>query len=1041
MATIKAIEGQAVHQIQSGQVIVDLCSVVKELVENSLDAGATSIDVRFKNQGLDAIEVQDNGSGISPHNYETIALKHHTSKLSKYSDLLALKSFGFRGEALSSLCALAQVSIVTCLPEDAPKGAKLEFETSGKLKETSVVAAQKGTTVSIRSIFGNLPVRRRALSRNIKREWSKVTNVLSQYACIQVGVKFSVSQQGEKDKRTTVFSTKGNHSFKDNIVNVFGAKMLTNLVSLDLNLGYETRDSCSKGQNINEIEITKNIRITGHISRPNTGEGRQVPERQMFFVNSRPCNLPQIAKIFNEVFRSISGSSAPFIFANIELDTHMYDVNVSPDKRTILLHNQDRILESLRSSLTKSLESQQSLIPMSQFSVQKQSNFKQTQINIDNSTNSSNQKRLNTSMACVTHDHVCKDSSTKDTESDLNDLDPNSINLIVESRSPSLGPSVIESENMNILLSPLKINLNFVSKLGDQELCNITKDSIIADDAFHESTKQDVVTSNSRTLNDFMQISPTPKFKRQNETLLSHKESLEQPHPKKSCKSREFDTRFEEFFLPILPDIDVSPPPTSGYSISSFGDNKLVKSIKYINTGISPLEGRKMNTKKSPKKVPKDFSRFRCNFSQMFSAPDLEAFSSTFLHQDNKICDTNSENENSQNLSQTPLEVSEDTTNTDDETSEALSTPGVNNFNIQEDIETYITPDIAMDITMNDEAKKKACEEAKIQKMIQEVEITAKNLAEGKLNRSQSLLKGFRKKDSTFNLVQTVQTNIVEIRQQFESLQKKLSYFKKLSVLNINEEIDQMAAEEKLSLKISKSDFSKMKIIGQFNLGFILVSRSSRVSYNSHDESHDGDDLFIIDQHASDEKYNFERLQATTIVQSQKLAVPKPLDLTALEEEIVIENLSILQSNGFGVRVDQSGNGRIGNRCELISLPLSHETTFSLSDLEELLSLLAENSPSGTNSVIPRPSKVRKMFAMRACRSSIMIGKTLTQKQMKKVVVNLGELDKPWNCPHGRPTMRHLCGLDIWDNNIWKQDVVGAAGTNWVKYRERAQTS
>ena len=102
-----------VHQIQSGQVIVDLCSVVKELVENSLDAGASSIEVRFKNNGLDSIEVQDNGCGISSDNYSSVALKHFTSKLSDYDDLSTLETFGFRGEALSSLCALSNFYIVT----------------------------------------------------------------------------------------------------------------------------------------------------------------------------------------------------------------------------------------------------------------------------------------------------------------------------------------------------------------------------------------------------------------------------------------------------------------------------------------------------------------------------------------------------------------------------------------------------------------------------------------------------------------------------------------------------------------------------------------------------------------------------------------------------------------------------------------------------------------------------------------------------------------------------------------------------------------
>jgi DNA mismatch repair protein PMS2 len=223
-----------------------------------------------------------------------------------------------------------------------------------------------------------------------------------------------------------------------------------------------------------------------------------------------------------------------------------------------------------------------------------------------------------------------------------------------------------------------------------------------------------------------------------------------------------------------------------------------------------------------------------------------------------------------------------------------------------------------------------------------------------------------------------------------------------------------------------------MRIVGQFNLGFILASRASES--NPDDGPATADDLFIIDQHASDEKYNFERLYATTIVQSQPLVQPKTLDLTALEEEIVMENLSALETNGFIVTVDESGEALVGKRCQVISLPTSRETTFSLMDLAELIALLAEHPP-GT---VPRPSKVRKMFAMRACRSSIMIGKTLTHKQMGKVVRHLGELDKPWNCPHGRPTMRHLCGLGVWDEHGWKEDFESDGenlrSTDWAAY-------
>ncbi|KAM0576223.1 hypothetical protein ACHAO2_006266 [Verticillium nonalfalfae] len=239
MAAIKAIEANTVHRIQSGQVIVDLCSVVKELVENSLDANATAIDVRFKNQGLESIEVHDNGSGISPDNYEGLALKHHTSKLATFSDLNTLSTFGFRGEALSSLCALSHFSVVTCLASDTPRATKLDFEPSGRLKGTTVVAGQKGTVVMVNSLFHNLPVRRRELERNIKREWNKVITLLNQYACIQTGLKFTISQQPNKGKRMVLFSTKGNTTVRDNIINVFGAKTTAVMTRLDVELQFE----------------------------------------------------------------------------------------------------------------------------------------------------------------------------------------------------------------------------------------------------------------------------------------------------------------------------------------------------------------------------------------------------------------------------------------------------------------------------------------------------------------------------------------------------------------------------------------------------------------------------------------------------------------------------------------------------------------------------------------------------------------------------------------------------------------------------------
>lgn len=166
--------------------------------------------------------------------FRCTALKHYTSKLTNYDDLTTLQTFGFRGEALSSLCALSDFHVVTARAEDVPKGSRLDFETSGKLKGTHVVASQKGTTVVVENLFQNLPVRRRELEKNIKREYGKVLGILQAYACISTEVKLSVSNIMAKGKKAIVFATKSNPTTRENIANVFGAKLLPALTSMDL---------------------------------------------------------------------------------------------------------------------------------------------------------------------------------------------------------------------------------------------------------------------------------------------------------------------------------------------------------------------------------------------------------------------------------------------------------------------------------------------------------------------------------------------------------------------------------------------------------------------------------------------------------------------------------------------------------------------------------------------------------------------------------------------------------------------------------------
>ena len=154
---------------------------------------------------------------------------------------MSLNTYGFRGEALSSLCALSKFQILTAQADEAPKGTRLDFEISGKLKSTQVAPCPRGTTVAVENLFMNLPVRRRELEKNIKREYGKVLGVLQAYACISTNIKFSVSNVLAKGKKVIVFVTKSNPTTRENIANVYGAKALAGLVGM--NLSFEMRSS------------------------------------------------------------------------------------------------------------------------------------------------------------------------------------------------------------------------------------------------------------------------------------------------------------------------------------------------------------------------------------------------------------------------------------------------------------------------------------------------------------------------------------------------------------------------------------------------------------------------------------------------------------------------------------------------------------------------------------------------------------------------------------------------------------------------------
>ena len=1025
-ATIQAIEAKSVHQIQSGQVIVDLCSVVKELVENSLDANATSVEVRFKNNGLESIEVQDNGSGIAASNYASVALKHHTSKLSTYDDLSSLDTFGFRGEALSSLCALSRFSVVTAQANEAPKGQKLEFELSGALKSTATVAAPRGTTATVEELFSKLPVRQKELSKNIKREYGKVLGLLHAYACIGVDVKFCVKNAMPKAKSMVVFSTQSNASTRDNIANVYGAKTLSALIPLDLDLDFQP----TLTQMAQNSAYTANVNVVGHISKPVFGEGRQTPDRQMFFVNGRPCGLPQIAKAINEVYRSFNVSQSPFIFADFRMDTTAYDVNVSPDKRSIMLHNAAALIERLKDCLSNMFNEQDHTVPQSQVQTTKLPAFRQ--LHVHQQPGPSAQTSLKRTSS--TRSRLTDDSTSVDDEL-FDGMDASESLFNSHFRAQASTRTEVDNKAKEKLEKRLQKDrerwVERVTKaiakeeemrqgVDDYDDVNGVQPRILPeadqDEDEDEDEDEDVETPQDIRVRDF------------------NARMAEQQRPREDGNNQT-DTTLIETPLPVVSPIRSKEPP--GMVQNAFDTMRppraeaQVAEITIDNVTTTTVIGTQAQRARLPQTSAGTAANGRKHSSDKPSASQFSQSLKKFGvggDSSNDVDETGVQANRDTNDGSTP--GTDDTSQDESQASEGgISTAA-------EDASNESSPDSEYE----DDDKKKAAEDARVAELIRLAEESGALQSKENIQRANKALKGGRIKDATTSLMATLDISLDAFKNQMASLNQVLVDYRLGKATPEPAGVDVESEEERLALTVSKDDFARMQLVGQFNLGFIIAVRPSTSVEDNPEQSRD--QLFIIDQHASDEKYNFERLQLETTVGNQRMVRPVLLDLTAVEEEIVLENTAALEHNGFVVHVDTSGDQPVGRRCTLISLPLSKEVVFDTRDLDELIHLLSESPNLGADSSVPRPSRVRKMFAMRACRSSIMIGRNLSKKQMKTVVSHMGTIAKPWNCPHGRPTMRHLTSLEVFDT--WQEgdgllvdsgiSLRASSGRVWVEY-------
>lgn len=313
---IRVLDANTIDKIAAGEVIERPSSVVKELVENAIDSGATAITVEIKDGGLSFIRITDNGCGIPEDEVPKAFLRHATSKLVTAEDLLRISSLGFRGEALSSIAAVAQVEMIT-KTKDSLTGTRYQIH-GGQETDSSQIGCPDGTTIIVRNLFYNTPARKKYM-KSASTEMSYIYDLVCRISMSHTEISFKLIVNG-LDK----LFTSGNGKLKDIIYHIYGKDITSNLLEVD---------------NANDY-----LRIHGYVARPCISRGNRSFED--YYVNKRYIKSKTITKAIEDAFRTfVMIHKFPFTVLNFDIKPELIDVNVHPAKMELKFANEQDIYD------------------------------------------------------------------------------------------------------------------------------------------------------------------------------------------------------------------------------------------------------------------------------------------------------------------------------------------------------------------------------------------------------------------------------------------------------------------------------------------------------------------------------------------------------------------------------------------------------------------------------------------------------------------------------------------------------------------------
>src|SRR6056297_2363455 len=356
MGVIKQLPQNVANQISAGEVIERPASIVKELIENSIDAGAENSEIKIEDGGRELIKVKDDGHGIQADDIESAFNRYATSKIENIDDLYSLYSLGFRGEALASIAAVAEIEMIS-RHQDSDQAVKIRLK-GGEVIDKKPVGSTIGTEITVRDLFYNTPARYKYL-KTTTTEFSHISKIVSAEATANSDLSFKLYHDGRQ-----ILSTPGNGKLKDTIYAVYGSEIAENLIPIDVEDRY--------------------IKLSGYLCRPELT--RSSRSHELFFVNGRPIFNNLTAKAVETAYNKlIDPNRRPIVFLFIKVNPILVDVNVHPAKREVKFSRSQIIFDVIKKAVRGTLKENDptTRIKLDQSTEIKKSNTEEAEENVE----------------------------------------------------------------------------------------------------------------------------------------------------------------------------------------------------------------------------------------------------------------------------------------------------------------------------------------------------------------------------------------------------------------------------------------------------------------------------------------------------------------------------------------------------------------------------------------------------------------------------------------------------------------------------------